>query len=409
MPTPGIRRSQRCRQRMTPRTRARKSQAAAGPAAGARPAPAGRIGISLPQERSQAGLRPQGCGTAAQRGHGDRSGGSRGTGEQPCEHASQRGGGQHDQPGGRRQPGRHRDGPGEMAEAGQLAEHATDRRKQQSDLHQEPALCSSLCQRTAVPPTARASAYVGNNGRMVYAHAVPTVLLSGDVEMPIVGFGTWRLRVRPACEPVRFALDTGYRHIDTATMYGNKAEIGRALRDSRTRDARHEGSRATIEPVPHPSFSSDDACGRYRSMRSFTHALGGDGSPITRSPARRRSCRGAARACLPAEPLDQAQQRPVRHRRSGRAVPQGHEHVLSRPRSYPEHRAGPPVSGVAVPWLPDNTWRSKAFEEGEELVWWLVAAGWHVRWGGAVQRLFLQLEVGVGVDLRGADVLVAEP
>jgi 2,5-diketo-D-gluconate reductase A len=63
------------------------------------------------------------------------------------------------------------------------------------------------------------------------ANAVPTVPLTGDVAMPIVGLGTWRLRVRQACEAVRFALDTGYRHIDTATMYGNEAEIGRALHE----------------------------------------------------------------------------------------------------------------------------------------------------------------------------------
>jgi len=73
---------------------------------------------------------------------------------------------------------------------------------------------------------------VSKNSRMVDAHAVPTVPLSGGGAMPIVGFGTWRLRVRPACEAVRFALQVGYRHIDTATMYGNEAEIGRALRDS---------------------------------------------------------------------------------------------------------------------------------------------------------------------------------
>src|SRR5713101_3528244 len=54
---------------------------------------------------------------------------------------------------------------------------------------------------------------------------------------------------------------------------------------------------------------------------------------------------------------------------------------------------------IKLAWL-------QAFEEGEELVWGLVAAGWHVRWCDSVQRLFLQLEVGVGVDLRGADVLV---
>ena len=50
--------------------------------------------------------------------------------------------------------------------------------------------------------------------------------------MPIVGFGTWRLRVRHAYESVRAALEIGYRHLDTATMYGNEAEIGRALRES---------------------------------------------------------------------------------------------------------------------------------------------------------------------------------
>jgi 2,5-diketo-D-gluconate reductase A len=61
---------------------------------------------------------------------------------------------------------------------------------------------------------------------------VPTVTLPGGGGMPMVGLGTWRLRVRQAYECVRFALETGYRHIDTATMYGNEAEVGRALRDS---------------------------------------------------------------------------------------------------------------------------------------------------------------------------------
>lgn len=59
-----------------------------------------------------------------------------------------------------------------------------------------------------------------------------TVTLTGDVAMPLLGFGTWRLRVRQAYEAVRFALEVGYRHIDTATMYSNEAEIGRAMRDS---------------------------------------------------------------------------------------------------------------------------------------------------------------------------------
>jgi diketogulonate reductase-like aldo/keto reductase len=59
-----------------------------------------------------------------------------------------------------------------------------------------------------------------------------TVTLAGGVEMPMVGFGTWRLRGGSAYEAVRYALQVGYRHLDTATMYGNEAEVGRAVRDS---------------------------------------------------------------------------------------------------------------------------------------------------------------------------------
>lgn len=61
---------------------------------------------------------------------------------------------------------------------------------------------------------------------------MPTVALPGDVRMPLVGFGTWQLRGRRAYEAIAFALEVGYRHLDTATMYGNEAEVGRALRDS---------------------------------------------------------------------------------------------------------------------------------------------------------------------------------
>jgi 2,5-diketo-D-gluconate reductase A len=67
---------------------------------------------------------------------------------------------------------------------------------------------------------------------MTQARETPTVALPGDVAMPLVGFGTWQLRGRRAYESVSFALEVGYRHIDTATMYGNEAEVGRALRDS---------------------------------------------------------------------------------------------------------------------------------------------------------------------------------
>jgi diketogulonate reductase-like aldo/keto reductase len=60
----------------------------------------------------------------------------------------------------------------------------------------------------------------------------PTVALPGDVAMPLVGFGTWQATGTAAYESVRAALEIGYRHIDTATAYGNEDEVGRALRDS---------------------------------------------------------------------------------------------------------------------------------------------------------------------------------
>jgi diketogulonate reductase-like aldo/keto reductase len=88
---------------------------------------------------------------------------------------------------------------------------------------------------------------------MTEAREVPVVTLAGGVAMPMVGFGTWPLRARQACQAVLRALQAGYRHVDTATMYANEGEVGHALRDSgvprrevflttklRARDAGHE-------------------------------------------------------------------------------------------------------------------------------------------------------------------------
>jgi diketogulonate reductase-like aldo/keto reductase len=64
------------------------------------------------------------------------------------------------------------------------------------------------------------------------AHEIPTVELAAGVALPTIGFGTWQITGKSAYESVRTALDVGYRHIDTATMYGNEEQIGKALRDS---------------------------------------------------------------------------------------------------------------------------------------------------------------------------------
>jgi 2,5-diketo-D-gluconate reductase A len=56
--------------------------------------------------------------------------------------------------------------------------------------------------------------------------------LRNDGAMPLLGFGTWRLSGPAAQRATADALEAGYRHIDTATMYGNEAEVGAALRES---------------------------------------------------------------------------------------------------------------------------------------------------------------------------------
>jgi 2,5-diketo-D-gluconate reductase A len=61
---------------------------------------------------------------------------------------------------------------------------------------------------------------------------IGSVALSNSQSMPLLGFGTWQITGDAAYEAVRDALVAGYRHIDTATMYRNEAEVGRALKDS---------------------------------------------------------------------------------------------------------------------------------------------------------------------------------
>lgn len=52
------------------------------------------------------------------------------------------------------------------------------------------------------------------------------------MHMPIIGAGTFRLQDQQAIDSVANALDLGYRHIDTAQIYGNEAEVGQALAHS---------------------------------------------------------------------------------------------------------------------------------------------------------------------------------
>lgn len=58
------------------------------------------------------------------------------------------------------------------------------------------------------------------------------VKLRSGATMPIIGLGTWLSEGGDAYDAVRTALDIGYRHIDTATAYGNEEQVGSALADS---------------------------------------------------------------------------------------------------------------------------------------------------------------------------------
>lgn len=55
---------------------------------------------------------------------------------------------------------------------------------------------------------------------------------SGKIQLPRIGLGTFRLKGREATRLVERALAEGYRHIDTARMYGNEAEIGAGIANS---------------------------------------------------------------------------------------------------------------------------------------------------------------------------------
>jgi diketogulonate reductase-like aldo/keto reductase len=59
-----------------------------------------------------------------------------------------------------------------------------------------------------------------------------TVTLPAGGRMPLLGFGTWQIKGAEATTAAAAALQAGYRHLDTATVYGNEAEVGRALREA---------------------------------------------------------------------------------------------------------------------------------------------------------------------------------
>jgi 2,5-diketo-D-gluconate reductase A len=61
---------------------------------------------------------------------------------------------------------------------------------------------------------------------------IPTVTLNNGVEIPQLGFGVFQIDPADTKRAALAALEVGYRHIDTAEMYRNEAEVGQAVRES---------------------------------------------------------------------------------------------------------------------------------------------------------------------------------
>jgi len=93
--------------------------------------------------------------------------------------------------------------------------------------------------------------------------AVPTVLLNNGVEIPQLGFGVFKVPPEQTEDVTRTALEIGYRHVDTAQMYGNEAGVGRAVRAAGL--ARDEVF--VTSKLDNPNHARDDA------LRSFDGTL----------------------------------------------------------------------------------------------------------------------------------------
>lgn len=95
-----------------------------------------------------------------------------------------------------------------------------------------------------------------------------TLTLQGTT-VPTLGFGTWQLEGDTARRCVRHALEVGYRHIDTAQMYENEAQVGQGIKDS---GLARDGIFVTTKIKPDNARPKDVK----RSMRESLQRLGLD-------------------------------------------------------------------------------------------------------------------------------------
>ena len=61
---------------------------------------------------------------------------------------------------------------------------------------------------------------------------IPVTTLNDGYDFPLLGLGTYKLSDEDVNKVIRRAIELGYRHIDTASFYGNEEAVGKALNDA---------------------------------------------------------------------------------------------------------------------------------------------------------------------------------
>jgi 2,5-diketo-D-gluconate reductase A len=93
--------------------------------------------------------------------------------------------------------------------------------------------------------------------------SVPNVTLNNGVQIPQLGFGVFKIDPSQTRKATLEAIEVGYRHIDTAEMYGNEREVGQAVRES----GLDRGDVFVTSKLNNPFHAHDDA------MRAFDGTL----------------------------------------------------------------------------------------------------------------------------------------
>ena len=94
---------------------------------------------------------------------------------------------------------------------------------------------------------------------------VPTITLNNGVTIPQLGFGVFQIPPEETRTATVTALEAGYRHIDTAQMYGNEQQVAEAVRDFGHRAAARSSSPASSTTASTPTTTrSPRSTGRSR-------------------------------------------------------------------------------------------------------------------------------------------------